>query len=247
MCRSGEWSPYDVCVDEAEKEEMKRIVNLCKENASHIGQVRSLLGNNLTIRALYGQEAPNGRRGVSHIAAKMGRSEFGELDGSDDDEEEEEDSDAHFGEDKPEAAPRRRNVVVDEDEDEEEASLSAAQAEQVVAAMDKMRRAKTTATAVVQGWHLTYTMRPRGGQGDMLAVSSRGDAARIVSMVKLRKHLGLQPLQPPQPPPPPTPTPSPQPPQPPRVTAVRSNRQEPSTVARICQLTKAALQKVRMH
>jgi hypothetical protein len=49
MCRSGEWSPYDVCVDEAEKEEMKRIVNLCKENASHIGQVRSLLGNNLTI------------------------------------------------------------------------------------------------------------------------------------------------------------------------------------------------------
>ncbi len=49
MCRSGEWSPYDVCADEAEKEEMKRIVNLCKENASHIGQVRSLLGNNLTI------------------------------------------------------------------------------------------------------------------------------------------------------------------------------------------------------
>eukprot|EP00900_Chrysochromulina_parva_P008459 jgi/Chrpa1/17614/Chrysochromulina_OHIO_Genome00023742-RA len=138
----------------------------------------------------------------------------------------------------PEAAKPVLHAVNSLDLTEEGAAapLSAAQAEQVVSAMDAMRRAKTTATAVVQGWHLTYTMRPRGGQGDMLAVSSRGDAARIVSMVKLRKHLGMQPLQPPQPPPPPTPTPSPQPPQPPRVTSVGSTRQDPDTVARICEL-----------
>jgi len=80
---------------------------------------------------------------------------------------------------------------VDLTEEGAAAPLSAAQAEQVVAAMDAMRRARTTATAVVHGWHLTLTVRPRGGQCDMRAVSSRGDSARIDSMVKLRKHLGL--------------------------------------------------------
>ena len=64
---SGEWSPYDVCADdyadEAEKEEMKRIVNLCKENASHISQVRSLLGNNLTILTFVERARANPHRG----------------------------------------------------------------------------------------------------------------------------------------------------------------------------------------
>ena len=80
---------------------------------------------------------------------------------------------------------------VDLTEEGAAAPLSAAQAQQVVAAMDAMRRARTTATAVVHGWHLTLTVRPRGGQCDMRAVSPRGESARIDSMVKLRKHLGL--------------------------------------------------------
>jgi hypothetical protein len=80
---------------------------------------------------------------------------------------------------------------VDLTEEGAAAPLSAAQAQQVVAAMDAMRRAKTTATAVVHGWHLTLTVRPHGGRCDMRAVSPRGESARIDSMVKLRKHLGL--------------------------------------------------------
>ena len=51
--RGGEWSPYDVCADDAEKEEMNKLVTLCMENASLISgvrpdwqsSVRSLLGS----------------------------------------------------------------------------------------------------------------------------------------------------------------------------------------------------------
>ena len=71
--------------------------------------------------------------------------------------------------------------------------LSVAQAEQVVATMDAMRRAKKTAAAVVHGWHLSVTVRPQGGQCDMQATPRRG--LRIESMVKLRKQLGLAPLR----------------------------------------------------
>jgi hypothetical protein len=38
--RGGEWSPYDVCADDAEKEELNRLVTLCMENASLISGVR---------------------------------------------------------------------------------------------------------------------------------------------------------------------------------------------------------------
>jgi FtsZ-binding cell division protein ZapB len=36
----SQWSPYDICADQAEKEEMKRLVMLCKQNASLISRVR---------------------------------------------------------------------------------------------------------------------------------------------------------------------------------------------------------------
>ena len=86
---------------------------------------------------------------------------------------------------------------VDLTEEGAAAPLSVTQAEQVVATMDAMRRAKKTAAAVVHGWHLSVSVRPQGGRCDMQAIPRltprRG--LRIASMVELRKHLGLAPLR----------------------------------------------------
>jgi hypothetical protein len=52
----SQWSPYDdVCADEAEKAEMIRLVKLCEQNASAIGQVR--LDWQSSVRSLLGSQS----------------------------------------------------------------------------------------------------------------------------------------------------------------------------------------------
>ena len=59
--------------------------------------------------------------------------------------------------------------------------------------MDVMLRAKTTATAVVHGWHLRVTVGP-SGRSEMSVTPPDDCGLRIRSMMLLRKRLGLAPL-----------------------------------------------------
>ena len=94
-----------------------------------------------------------------------------------------------------EEAPAATEELADEPTEQLQAPpavLSDQQKEQLLAAIEEMRRATKNVNTVCFGWKLVYTLRKQGGttRGDMMVIDP-ADGQKLYSVVSVKRKLGL--------------------------------------------------------